>query len=45
MSYQEICTFWYYVDNNEVPSSSSQIVEQIEVIKEVVLLGISKLND
>ena len=45
MSYQEIYTFWNYVANDEVPSTSSQIVEQIEVIQEVVLPGISKLND
>ena len=38
-------TFWYYVVNDELPSTSSQIVEQIEVIQEVVLQGISKLND
>ena len=38
-------TFYYYVVNGEVPSTSSQIVEQIEVIQEVVLQRISKLND
>ena len=31
--------------NDEVPSVSSQIVEQIEVIPEVVLSEVSKLND
>ena len=45
MSYQKIYTFWYYVVNGEVPSASSQIIEQIEVIQEVVLPGLSKLND
>ena len=36
---------WYYVVNDgEAPSSSSQIVEQIEVTKEVVLPGVSELN-
>ena len=45
MSYQEIYTFWNYVVNDELPSTSSQIVEQIEVFQEVVLPGISKLND
>ena len=45
MSYQQIYTFWYYVVNDEAPSTSSQIVEQIEVIQELVLQGISKLND
>ena len=38
-------TFYYYVVNDEVPSTSSHIVEQIEVIQEVVLRRISKLND
>ena len=41
-SYQKIYTFRYCVAI-EVPSTSSQIFEQIEVIQ--VLLGISKLND
>ena len=45
MSYQKIYTFRHYVVNDEVPSISSQIVEQIEVIQEVVLPGISKPND
>ena len=45
MSYQQMYTFYYYVVNGEVPSTSSQIVEQIEVIQEVVLRRISKLND
>ena len=45
MSYHKIYTFKYYVVNDEVQSTFSQIVEQIGVIKEVVLAGISKLND
>ena len=45
MSYQKIYTFRHYVVNNEVPSISSQIDEQIEVIQEVVLPGIFKPND
>ena len=45
MSYQKIYLFWYYVVNDEVSSTSSQIIEQIEVIQEVVLPRISKLND
>ena len=45
MSYQKIYLFWYYVVNDEVTSNSSQIVEQIDVIQEAVLPGISKLND
>ena len=37
---------WYYVVNDdEAPSTSSQIVEQIEVIKEVVLPAVSELSD
>ena len=37
---------WYYmyVVDDEAPSTSSQIVEQIEVIKEVVLPAVSKVN-
>ena len=42
MSHHKIYIFWYCVVNEEVASTSSQIVEQIEVIQEVVLLGISK---
>ena len=45
MSYHKIYTFKYYVVNDEVQSTFSQIVQQIGVIKEVVLAGISKLND
>ena len=44
MSYQKIYTFWYYVVHDEVPSTSPQILEQIEVIQ-VVLPETSKLND
>ena len=37
---------WYYVvHDDEAPATSSQIVEQIEVINEVVLPAISKQND
>ena len=37
---------WYYVVNDdEALSTSSQIVEQIEVIKEVVLPAVSELSD
>ena len=37
---------WYYVVNNDAaPSTSSQTVEQIEETKEVVLSAVSKLND
>ena len=43
--YQKIYTFWFCVVNDEVPSTSSQIFEQIEVIQGVVLSGTSKLND
>ena len=45
MSHQTIYTFWYYVVNDQVPSTSSQIVEKIEDIQEVVLPGILKLNN
>ena len=45
MSHQKIYQFWYFLVNDDVPSTSSQIVEQVEVIEEVVLPGISKLND
>ena len=45
MSHQKIYTFWYYVVNDQVPSISSQIVEKIEDIQEVVLPGILKLNN
>ena len=44
ISHQEIYTFWYYIDNDEVPSISSQIAEQTEIVQEVVLPGIFKLN-
>ena len=41
---QKIYTFLYCVANDEVPSTSSQIVEQIEGIQENVFPGIFKLN-
>ena len=34
MFYQRIYAFWYYVANNEVPSSSFQIVEQLSTRQE-----------
>ena len=43
--HQEIYTFWYCVVNDEIPSTFSQVFEQIEVIQGVVLPAISKLND
>ena len=43
--HQKVYTFWHCVVNDEVPSASSQIVEQIEVIGGVVLPWISKMND
>ena len=33
-----------FANDDETPSTSSQIVEETKVIKEVVLPGISKLN-
>ena len=45
LRYFSQCPFWYCVVNIEVSSTSSQIVEQIEVVQEVVFSGISKLND
>ena len=39
MSYPKIYSLSCYVVNNEVPSTSSQIVEQFQVIQEVVLPG------
>ena len=45
MSYQKIYTFRYYAVNDEVPSNFSQIDEKIDVIQEVVLPEISKVND
>ena len=40
MSHQKICTFWYSLVNNEVPSTSSETVEQVGDIP-----GVSKMND
>ena len=49
MSRQKLYRFWldirYCVGNDKVPLTSSQIIEQIEVIREVILVRISKLND
>ena len=45
ISHQKVYTFWHCIVNDEVPSTSSQMVEQIEVIQGVVLPGISKMND
>ena len=45
ISHQKVYTFWYCVVNDEVPSTSSQIFQQIEVIRGIVLPGISKMND
>ena len=45
ISHQEIYTFWYCVVNDEIPSTFSQVFQQIEVIQGVVLPAISKLND
>ena len=44
MSYQKIYTFWYDAVNDGVPSTSSEIIEQIEVIQKVAFPGMSKLN-
>ena len=45
MSHQKMYKFWYCAVNDEVPLTSSKIAEQTEVIHEVILLRISKLND
>ena len=37
ISHQKLYTFWHCIVNDEAPSISSQIVEQIEVIQGVVL--------
>ena len=44
MSHQKYI-FSYCTINDEVPSTSSQIVEQIKVILEVVLARMSDLNN
>ena len=44
MSHHKMYACWYCVVNEEVPSTSSQIFEQVEVIQEVVLPRISQLN-
>ena len=41
ISHQKVYTFWWSTISDEVPSTSSQIVGQIEVIEGVVLHGIS----
>ena len=38
-------TFWHCVVNDKVPWTSSQIAQQIQVIQEVVLQRVSKLNE
>ena len=45
MSHHKIYTFWYCIVTDEVPSTSSQIVEQIEAVQEVVLPGICRLSN
>ena len=45
MCHLKIYIFRYCVVNDEVASTSSQILEQVEVNQEVVLPGISELND
>ena len=40
MSHQKIYTLLYSVVNDEVPSTSSRIVEQIEDIQEVDITGV-----
>ena len=45
ISHQKIHTFWNCAVNDEAPSTSSHIVEQIEIIQGVFLPGISQLND
>ena len=41
---QKVYTFWHCVINDEVPSTSSEIVEQIKIIQGIVLPGISKMK-
>ena len=45
ISHQKVYTFWYCLVNDEEPSTSSQIIEKIEIIQGVVLTGISKMID
>ena len=44
MSHQKTYAFWYYFVN-EIPLTSSQIIEDIKVIQEVLWPGMYKLND
>ena len=41
MSYQKTYTFWYSVVSYEVPSTSSQTIEQSEDNQEEDILGVS----
>ena len=45
MSHQKIYTLWYCVVNDELPSTSTEIFEQIGVMQKVVVPGISELKD
>ena len=45
ISHQEKHPSWNCVVNDEVPSTTSQRAEQIEIIQEVVLSEISMLDD
>ena len=40
----DVLTIYSDIVNDDVSSTSSQIIEQIEVIQEVLLPGISKLT-
>ena len=44
VSHQKVYIFWHGVINDEVPSTSSQIVEQITITQGIVLPGISKMK-
>ena len=43
--FEKYVIFWYCNIYDEVPSSSSKIIEQIDFIEELVLRKISKAND
>ena len=45
LSHQKIYTFWHSLVNDEVTSTSSQTVEQIEDITGGGIPGLSKMND
>ena len=45
MSHQKTYTFWYSLVNDEVPSTTSQIVKEIEDIQGGDMPGVSKMND